>query len=169
MRDIKWVVIHCSATKEGKDFDVEDIRRWHKNQGWSDVGYHYVIKLDGTIQKGREDHVIGAGVKNFNKNSIHICLIGGLDSNGDPKNTFTDAQLQSARQLARDLQEQYTGKYFPAVVGHRDFPGVAKACPCFDVVPWFYGTQVDIAVNDEPDLDDNDDVGLDDLQLIPRG
>jgi N-acetylmuramoyl-L-alanine amidase len=149
MRDIKWIVIHCAATKEGKDFDVEDIRRWHKNQGWSDVGYHYVIKLDGTIQKGREDSVIGAGVRGYNKNSIHICLIGGLDSNGNPKNTFTDAQLNAARQLAKELQEKYTGKYNPAVVGHRDFPGVAKACPCFDVGPWFY-TPI---IEDEPDED----------------
>ncbi len=134
MRKINHIVVHCSATKAGKDFDVNDIRRWHKQRGWSDVGYHYVIKLDGTVQKGRSVERTGAHVRGHNKDTIGVCLIGGLDKNGDPAANFTQAQLNALRVLLLSLKEKYARA---DILGHRDFPGVHKACPCFNVRRWW--------------------------------
>ena len=89
MRYISEIIIHCSATKEGLDFNVNDLRRWHKAQGWKDVGYHFVITLDGTIEQGRALEEIGSHTKGHNAHSIGICYIGGLDKNGKPKDTRT--------------------------------------------------------------------------------
>jgi N-acetylmuramoyl-L-alanine amidase len=140
MRIIRQIVIHCAATKANVNVGVKEIRKWHMDRGWSDIGYHYVIRRDGTIEEGRPEEQIGAGVKGFNKHTIHICLVGGLDDDMQPENNFTDKQLLAAKQLARGLVHKYETltSIRPAVVGHRDFPGVKKACPCFDVVPWFY-------------------------------
>lgn len=143
--DVKYIVIHCSATYEGRPYDVEDIRKMHKQRGFSDVGYHFVIKLDGTIQKGRDLDVVGAHVQGNNSNSIGICYIGGLDSEGKGKDTRTTAQKISMRKLVDILQVIYPTA---EVKGHRDFSpdldgdGVIerhewmKECPCFDVTEW---------------------------------
>ena len=85
MRKIKYIVLHCSATKEGVPFGIEDIDRWHRQRGFRKVGYHYVILLDGTIRKGRDIAQVGAHVQGSNANSIGICYIGGLDADGKPK------------------------------------------------------------------------------------
>jgi len=141
MRDIKYLVVHCSATKEGKDLDVEDIDRMHKRRGWSGVGYNYVIKLDGEIQKGRDLEKIPAHVKGFNRNSIGICYIGGLDENGKPSDTRTDKQKEALLFKLLTLKRLFP---YAKIVGHRDLSpdrdgdGVVerhewlKACPCFD-------------------------------------
>ena len=141
MRDIKHIVFHCSATKEGKSFDAKDIDAWHKKNGWSGIGYHYVVLLDGTIEKGRPDEKIGAHVKGFNTNSIGVVYIGGLDKNGKPKDTRTDLQKESLRELAKRLKWIYTKANF---CGHRDFsPDLnnngkiekseyIKECPCYN-------------------------------------
>ena len=89
MRFISEIIIHCSATKETLDFNVNDLRRWHKAQGWKDVGYHFVITLDGTIEQGRALEEIGSHTKGHNAHSIGIVYIGGLDKNGKPKDTRT--------------------------------------------------------------------------------
>ncbi|MGL5965359.1 MAG: N-acetylmuramoyl-L-alanine amidase, partial [Fusobacteriaceae bacterium] len=73
------IVIHCSATKPTMDIGVRDIRMWHKQQGWLDVGYHFIIKRDGTIEEGRPVDVVGSHVKNHNSNSVGVCLVGGVD------------------------------------------------------------------------------------------
>ena len=128
MRKIDTVVVHCSDTPEGAYFDIEDIKRWHiGDNGWSDVGYHYIILLDGTIQKGREDAVVGAHVKGFNYNSIGICYIGG----GGGKDTRTPEQKESLIILIGFLRRLYPDS---KALGHKDFKGVTKKCPCFDVV-----------------------------------
>lgn len=136
MRKITEIIIHCSATAEGLDFSVRDIRAWHKAQGWKDVGYHYVVRLDGTVQEGRPIDQAGAHCKGHNDRSIGICYIGGLAADGrTPKDTRTTAQRAALRALVTRLQRQ-----FPAatVHGHNEF--AAKACPCFNVREEF-GTQ----------------------------
>lgn len=142
-RQIDYIVVHVSATREGQAFDVSDIRAWHKNRGWEDVGYHYVIKIDGEVQVGRPEWKVGAHVAGHNSNSIGICLIGGLDAWGNPKDTRTAAQTAALIKLIRDLLKRYPGA---RVLGHRDFPGVTKACPCFDVIPWWN------SVTEQPDI-----------------
>lgn len=127
MRAINRIIVHCSATPEGRDNNARDIKSWHKAKGWSDIGYHFVIKLDGTIETGRPIQRRGAHCKGKNTGSIGICYIGGVDSNMKAKDTRTDAQRSSLRELLLKLK----GKYPKVVInGHRDF--AAKACPSFD-------------------------------------
>lgn len=130
MRKIDEIIIHCSATKEGKDFNVDDIRRWHVNgNGWVDVGYHFVIRLDGRIEVGRPITMKGAHTTNHNANSVGICYVGGLDENGKAKDTRTEAQKKALRELCHQLK-----CVFPTidkVHGHNYY--AAKACPCFKV------------------------------------
>lgn len=129
MRNVNEIILHCSATKEGMDFNINDIRRWHVNgNGWEDVGYHYIIKLDGEIQKGRDIEKVGAHCKGRNKHSIGICYIGGLDADGKPKDTRTDKQKASMWLLIERIKKRYGD--IP-VYGHNEF--VNKDCPCFDV------------------------------------
>jgi N-acetylmuramoyl-L-alanine amidase len=126
MRDIDTLVIHCADTPKGVYFDIKDIYKWHvEERGWKDVGYHYVILLDGTIQKGRKDSVSGAHVSGNNSKSIGICYIGG--ANGE--DTRTNEQKESLIRLISSLKRQYPKSN---VLGHRDFKGVLKKCPCFD-------------------------------------
>lgn len=127
-RKITEIIIHCSATREGQHFTAADIDRWHRAITYDCIGYHFVILLDGTIERGRPLEQQGAHCKDHNRQSIGICYIGGLDANGDPKDTRTPAQREQLRRLVKELQQQ-----FPAATlhGHREF--AAKACPCFDV------------------------------------
>lgn len=127
MRDIDMIIWHCAATKEGQDFTVDDIRSWHKAKGWSDIGYHYVIELDGTVKNGRPVAVVGAHVKGKNAHSIGICYVGGLDRNGDPKDTRTPEQKRALYELTTTLRNRFPGA---TVHGHNEFAN--KACPCFD-------------------------------------
>lgn len=127
MRQIDKIIIHCSATIEGKDFKAGDIDDWHKARGFTCIGYHYVVDLNGTIEKGRSDDTIGAHCVGQNADSIGVCYIGGLDKNKKPKDTRTPAQKQALLKLLKELK----GKYLKAVIyGHCDFAN--KACPCFD-------------------------------------
>lgn len=140
-RAMHTIVVHCSATKEGKSYDREDIKRWHLARKFNDVGYHFVIKLDGTIELGRPLNKIGAHVKGGNTGTIGICYIGGLDSNGKPKDTRTEEQKESLLNLINTLKSLTSAK---KVLGHRDYSkdlnnnGIIepneyiKACPCFD-------------------------------------
>ena len=129
MRKINSIIIHCSATAEGKDYTVADIDRWHKSRGWKCIGYHYVIYRDGSVHTGRSVEQIGAHCAGHNANSIGICYIGGLSSdNKTPKDTRTPAQIKALRDLVGELKKKYTGA---TVHGHNEF--AAKECPCFDV------------------------------------
>lgn len=129
MRPIDEIILHCSATKEGQNFKAEDIRRWHVNgNGWKDIGYHYVIDLDGTIELGRPLDQAGAHTTNHNQRTIGICYVGGLDSNGKPKDTRTLQQVAAMRQLVAALKVCFPT--IKKVSGHRDYAN--KACPCFD-------------------------------------
>lgn len=129
MRRINKLIVHCSATPEGRDVKTETIRDWHvKGNHWNDIGYHYVIELDGSIHSGRPESVIGAHCLGQNANSIGICYVGGLTKDGKaPKDTRTDAQKQALIELLKSLKEKYPNA---TIHGHREF--AAKACPCFD-------------------------------------
>lgn len=131
MRKIDYIVVHCTATKEGQDFHACDIDKWHKQRGWKGIGYHYVVDLDGTIEKGRNESEIGSHVAGWNKNSIGVVYVGGLDKNGNPKDTRTEAQKESLWKLLCALLVKYPSAI---IRGHRDFPNVKKACPCFDAM-----------------------------------
>lgn len=128
MRQIKEIIVHCSATVEGRNIGAATIRGWHKERGFSDIGYHYVIRLDGTIEAGRPIDQIGAHCQGHNRNSIGICYIGGLSQKRQPKDTRTIAQRQAMKQLIRELQEQFP---MATIHGHNEFAD--KACPCFDI------------------------------------
>ena len=127
-RNIKEIIIHCSATAEGKNFTVADIKKWHLARGFSDIGYHYVIYRDGSIHIGRSEDIAGAHCTGHNTISIGICYIGGCATDGKtPKDTRTDAQKKSLVELLKDLRKKYpTAKIYP----HYKF--AAKACPCFN-------------------------------------
>lgn len=127
-RVIKEIIVHCSATPEGKDFTVEDVRRWHKQQGWSDIGYHYVIGRHGEKWTGRDVDVSGAHCEGHNRNSIGVCYIGGLDETGKKaKDTRTLQQKAVMLSLLTELKRLYPQA---KIYGHRDF--ARKDCPSFD-------------------------------------
>jgi N-acetylmuramoyl-L-alanine amidase len=127
-RNIKELIVHCSATPEGKDYSVDTIRQWHLQRGFSDIGYHYVIYRDGSIHIGRDESIIGAHCTGHNTNSIGVCYIGGCASDGKtPKDTRTTEQKQSLVKLLKELKTKYPQA---SVHGHRDFAN--KACPSFD-------------------------------------
>lgn len=130
MRAINLIVIHCSATPPSMDIGAEEIRLWHtKQNGWSDIGYHFVIRRDGRQEEGRPLERIGAHAKGFNKNSIGICYVGGVDENLDPEDNRTDCQKDQLLSLLYLLKLSYPAAQ---IVGHCDLPGVTKACPSFN-------------------------------------
>lgn len=129
MRQINYIIIHCSATKAGQDFRAKDIDRWHRERGWDGIGYHKVIDLDGTIEPGRSEAKPGAHCKGHNSDSIGICYIGGLDKNGKPADTRTELQKAALAGLVAGYKLRFPNA---KVVGHRDMPNVHKACPCFN-------------------------------------
>lgn len=143
-RKITEIIVHCSDTPEGRHHTVEDIRSWHKQNGWSDVGYHYIVYLDGSIHNGRDVDVVGAHCTNHNAHSIGVCYIGGCegevkngkivpktDAKGNhiAKDTRTPEQKDSLQYLLRELKRLHPTAW---IYGHRDF--AAKACPSFDAL-----------------------------------
>ena len=134
MRCIDTIVIHCTATPEGRDVTAADVKRWHTAKGWSDIGYHFVCRLDGTIETGRPIERMGAHVRGYNAHTVGIAYVGGTDANGKPADTLTQAQYAAIVRLVEELRGSYG---WMDVCGHRDFPGVRKACPSFDVAAKF--------------------------------
>lgn len=135
LKAVEYIVIHCSATKEDQNFTVEDIRRWHRQRGWMDVGYHFVITRDGEVQKGRPHDVPGAHVRGFNHISLGICMVGGVESDGKkPESNYTAFQWKALEALVTDLHTLHPDA---TVLGHRDMPNVNKACPSFDAIEWW--------------------------------
>ena len=127
MRTINEIICHCSATPEGRHVTVQQIRQWHLQRNFADIGYHYVIYLDGTVHKGRPLEKAGAHCKGHNAHSIGICYVGGLDRQGKPKDTRTAAQKAALLSLIRELRQRFPRA---SVHGHREFAN--KACPCID-------------------------------------
>ena len=123
------VILHCSATNSEQDFDAATIDRWHKANGWKGCGYHFVIKRDGTVERGRDITERGAHAKGYN-DTIGVCYIGGCDLSGRPEDNMTVQQVTAFKQLVNKLRDIF-GEV--RVIGHNDLPGVRKACPSFKV------------------------------------
>lgn len=129
MRELNEIVVHCAATREGQNFTVNQIRQWHKARKWSDIGYHYVIYLDGSTHTGRPLRLKGAHVRGRNTGTIGICYVGGVAKDGKtPKDTRTPAQKRALEALIKKLMREHPT--IKKVSGHNQY--AAKACPSFD-------------------------------------
>lgn len=127
-RNITEIIVHCSATPEGRDYTVDTIKGWHLQRGFSDIGYHYVIYRDGSVHVGRSESIAGAHCTGHNTISIGICYIGGMDSdNKYPKDTRTRQQKDALLRFLKELKRKYPKA---KIYSHKDF--AAKACPSFD-------------------------------------
>lgn len=140
MTRIDWLCVHCSATPAPNDIGAAEIRQWHRAKGWKDIGYHFVIRRNGVIETGRPVDMPGAHEPKINRSSIAVCMVGGsppLNSEAHRKglgeNNFTPAQFASLEKLLRELKAKHPSA---VILGHRDVPGVRKACPSFDVKAW---------------------------------
>lgn len=129
MRSINEIIVHCTATKAGRNVDAMEIDRWHKARGFKCIGYHFVVKLDGTVEAGRSIEQIGAHCKGHNAHTVGVVYVGGLDKNGISADTRTDAQKVALRALLQTLCILYPS--ITKITGHRSY--AARACPCFDV------------------------------------
>lgn len=145
-RQTIYIAVHCSATKPTSDIGADEIDEWHLKNGWSGIGYHSVIRRSGLIEFGRHFDAPGAHVKGQNYRSVGVCLVGGIDFDGNPEDNFTDPQMESLYYTINMLLRAYPGA---DVLGHRDLSpdldgdGVVeqhewlKDCPCFDVREWW--------------------------------
>ena len=135
-RRVNEIIIHCSATPENKSYTVDDITKWHKQRGWSTIGYHYVVYLDGSVHNGRDVNLVGAHCSGHNSYSIGVCYIGGCDKSGKKaKDTRTTEQKDALVKLLKDLKSLYPNA---RILSHHDYePG--KACPSFDATKEYAG------------------------------
>ena len=143
------IIIHCSATREGQDIGAKEIDAMHKQRGFNGIGYHYVVRLDGKVEKGRNETAIGAhcntkgfSKESYNRHSIGICYVGGLDKAGKAKDTRTPEQKAALIDLINDICKRYP---IVELLGHRDTSPdkngsgeiepceFIKMCPCYDV------------------------------------
>lgn len=141
MRQLDMIIVHCSATPSGMDIGAEEIRKWHLERGFSDIGYHYVIRRDGTVAVGRPVELAGAHCKGHNARSIGICLVGGVEKHEGKLVSacnYTPEQGKALKSLIEDLLEQYPS--IQSIHGHNEF--AAKDCPCFDVQEWVRATGI---------------------------
>ena len=132
-RRIDEIIVHCTATPEGQAKTVDDIRREHKAQGWSDIGYHYLVTLDGVVHNGRDVDVSGAHAEGHNSHSIGVCYVGGVEN--DPRKPYRELKAKDTRtakqraallSLLKDLRRLYPSA---KIIGHRNVS--SKACPSF--------------------------------------
>lgn len=142
MRIIDKIIVHCADTFAHMDIGAKEIDRWHRERGWKAIGYNYVIRRDGTIEKGRDldgdgnvDEEVGAHARGFNANSIGICLVGGKGEDGNPDANFTMLQYMALTTLKLKLLVKYPNA---DIMGHRDLDP-SKDCPCFDVRAFIKG------------------------------
>lgn len=133
LETISYIIIHCSATKPSKEISIDNLREEHLCRGFDDIGYHWVINIDGTIEKGRSERFQGAHCQGYNDRSLGVCYIGGLDDNGLSTNTMTFDQEKSLFNLCTKLKIRYPEIQ---IIGHNQVSN--KACPCFDVKEWVY-------------------------------
>lgn len=135
MREVNQIIVHSSATRPDQDVDAAMIRRWHLNRGWSDIGYHYVIKRNGLVELGRDldgdgnvNEEVGAHAFGFNQNSIGICMIGGVNNDNVPEANFTLKQYNTLYYCVSILRTDFPNA---EIIGHKDVS--STACPSFDV------------------------------------
>ena len=129
MKDVLYLVLHCSSTRVSQKVTVDDLDRWHRAKGWAGCGYHWVVLQDGTIQAGRAEKYAGAHVDHYNQHAIGVCYIGGIDEHGNYADTRTPEQKAALWHLFKNLKDSYPQAM---IVGHRDFPNGHKLCPCLD-------------------------------------
>lgn len=134
VEDVEYIIIHCSATPPDMDIGSCEIDRWHRQRGWLGIGYHWVIRRDGTLEQGRKEDVAGAHTHGYNLKSIGVCLVGGINNNEDkePEDNFTEDQKDMLLFLLGQLTERYPDA---KVIGHNKV-NKHKACPSFDVDAW---------------------------------
>lgn len=125
------IFVHCSATKPGMDIGLREIRQWHRERGFLDVGYHFIIRRDGTVEEGRPVDVVGSHVQGHNHNSVGICLVGGIDAKGNYEANFTASQMHSLTVTLGRVKALYKGVTIRA---HHDV--APKACPSFNLQRW---------------------------------
>lgn len=129
MRQIDKIIVHCTATPQGRNIKIGQIADWHiKGNGWKNIGYHYVVELDGTIKHGRPEEQIGAHARGHNAHSIGVCYVGGLDTHGNAADTRTPEQKAALINIITHLRQRYPKAI---VIGHHDV-NKTKECPCFD-------------------------------------
>ncbi len=130
MRTITLIVVHCTANTAGSAIRLADIDRHHRSKGWQGCGYHYVIPVDGSVERGRPEEMVGAHCRNHNRHSIGVAYVGGLAKDGSPCDTRTEAQKIALRKLLEELHERYPKAL---IVGHCDLDPMKPCCPGFDV------------------------------------
>ncbi len=128
MRKLTRIILHCTATPDGRHVDVDTIREWHRKRGWSDIGYHFVIYIDGSVHNGRPVEKVGAHVVGHNADTIGVVYVGGTDAAGKAKDTMNDAQETAFVNLVASLRAKYGAL---TLHGHNEY--AAKACPSFNV------------------------------------
>ena len=134
-RKINLIIVHCSATTSTQDIGRADIDRWHREKGWDGIGYHHVIRRDGRVEAGRSEARVGAHAEGYNKNSIGVCMVGGVERVGGKliaRDNFTPAQWDALRDLIGRLHAEYPEA---KIIGHRDV-NRGKECPSFSVRDW---------------------------------
>lgn len=137
-RTTDTIYLHCTDTPPAMDVDIATVRRWHtdappKGNGWKEVGYHYLIKRDGTLEKGRDTALLGAGVAGHNATSVHVALVGGRSARGRrAENNFTDAQWRTLKMTLDSLRRRYAKSI---IKGHNEDDS-GKYCPSFNVAEW---------------------------------
>ena len=142
-RKIKFIVLHCTATQP--EATVKAIQNcWRETLKWNNPGYHFIIERDGEVIQLQHIDKIANGVAGNNEHAIHISYIGGIDRKGKPIDNRTTPQKDSMFDKVVELSERYPDA---KVVGHRDFPGVRKACPSFDVRAWIESYEPDVKKN----------------------
>jgi N-acetyl-anhydromuramyl-L-alanine amidase AmpD len=146
LRKVELLVVHCSATKPSQDIGAKEIDAWHRKAGWLMIGYHFVIRRDGTIENGRPVDRVGSHVRGHNSNSIGICMVGGVDDKMRPADNYTAEQKAALFGLLSELRRQHPEA---SIVGHRDLSPDTnkdgrvtpeewlKACPSFNVGEWW--------------------------------
>ena len=151
MRELNKIIVHCSATPEGRNVTTEEIKQWHIGRGWSDIGYHFVVELDGSVHDGRPVEDAGAHAKGHNADSIGICYVGGVDEDGNPKNTRTSEQVVALLDQIIDIRNTF-GDHL-TIHGHNEFSD--KACPSFNVQEE-YARIDEVKAEKERDMEDEE-------------
>jgi len=139
----EMIVVHCAATKPSMDIGYKEIRKWHvEDNGWDDVGYHYIIKRDGTVEVARAEAFQGAHAPAVNSKSIAICLVGGMAEDGGPENNFTLEQFLSLKDLIKKIK--MTNPNIVEVVGHCDVQDNKPNCPGFNLKEWLIKEDINV-------------------------